>query len=59
MTTDEAMVIAAGVGSLPAWAALGVSLYTQRRGLPNQTAELKAHINTATSTTPLEATREH
>lgn len=53
MTSDEAIIIAAGVGSLPAWAALAVSLHTQRRTLPAQTSELKQHID-ATGTAPPE-----
>jgi len=45
VTSDEAIIIAAGVSSLPAWAALAVSLHTQRRTLPAQTSELKQHVD--------------
>lgn len=51
MSTSEAMILAAGIGSLPAWAALAVSLHTQRRTLPQQTSELKQHID-STGTAP-------
>lgn len=52
MTTDTAIIVAAGVGSLPAWGALGMSIYTQKRALPKQTAELKNHIDSTTTAAP-------
>lgn len=47
MTSDEAIIIAAGVGSLPGWGAVAMALYTQRRALPRQTADLKQHIDSS------------
>jgi hypothetical protein len=49
VNSDEAIIIAAAVGSLPGWGAFGMAIYTQRRALPKQTAQLKDHIDSATA----------
>lgn len=46
MTSETAIIIGSVLGSLPAWGALGMSIYTQRSALPKQTNELKAHFDT-------------
>lgn len=43
------MLLAAAIGSAPGWGAFAVSVYTQRRALPRQTAQLKQHIDVAAS----------
>jgi hypothetical protein len=47
VTNEQAIIVAAVVGSLPAWAALYVSLHTQRKTLPAQTTEIKQHIDSS------------
>lgn len=47
MSNGTAMILAALIGSAPGWGAFGMAIYTQRRALPKQTRQLKAHIDAA------------